>query len=71
VRLCLKVIPNAKQNRIVEAEGGCKVYLTAPPVEGKANVALIDFLSEHYQVKRSQVRIVRGEKSRQKVVEIK
>jgi len=70
MHLSLKVIPNAKQNKMVETEGGTKVYLTAPPVEGKANQALIEFLSEHYHVKRSRIKIVRGEKSRQKVIEI-
>lgn len=70
MRLNLKVIPNAKQNKIVEESGRIKVYLTAPPVEGKANKALIEFLSEHFKVKKNQIRIVRGEKSRDKVLEI-
>ncbi len=47
-----------------------KVHLTAPPVEGKANAALIECLAEHFGVKRRQVRIVLGQKSREKVVEI-
>jgi hypothetical protein len=70
MRLSIKVIPNAKQNKIVEESGRMKVYLTAPPVEGKANKALIEFLSEHFKVKKNQIRIVRGEKSRDKVLEI-
>jgi uncharacterized protein len=39
-------------------------------VEGAANEALCDVLAEHFDVKRSQVRIVQGAKSRMKVVEI-
>ena len=68
--LNVKVIPHAKQNKIMEEKSGLKVYLTAPPVEGKANAALIDFLSEYFQVKRRQIQIIKGEKSRNKVVEI-
>ena len=62
--LKFKIVPNAKRNEIK----GEKVYLTAPPVEGKANKALIEFLAEHFKIKKYQVSIVRGEKSRNKVV---
>jgi uncharacterized protein len=70
VRLNIKVIPNAKREKLVEETGRLKVYLTAPPVDGKANKALIAFLAEHYNVKKSAVKIVRGETGREKVVEI-
>ncbi len=66
----VKVIPNAKKNRVVESEGMFKVYVNAPAVEGKANKALIELLAEHFNVRKSAVRIVRGEKAREKVVEI-
>lgn len=68
MRLNIRVQPNAKQNKLIEEEGRLKVYLAAPPVEGKANRALIDFLVEHYKVKRSQVKIIKGLKSRDKCV---
>jgi uncharacterized protein (TIGR00251 family) len=70
MRLLLRVIPNAKQNKIVETAGRYKVYLTAPALAGRANAALIDFLAEYFNVKRRQVKIIRGEKSRDKWVEI-
>ena len=70
MRLNVKVIPNAKQNKLVEEPGRLKVYLTAPPVDGKANKALIAFLAEHFNVKKPAVRIVRGETGREKVVEV-
>jgi uncharacterized protein (TIGR00251 family) len=70
MRLNIKVIPNAKQNKLVEEPGRLKVYLTAPPVDGKANKALIAFLAEHFDVKKSAVRIIRGETGREKVVEV-
>jgi len=70
VRFSVKVIPRAKANKIVwEGESG-KVYLKAPPVEGKANAALIEFLAEHFGVKKRQVRIITGATSRRKIVEI-
>ncbi|MFA5183383.1 MAG: DUF167 domain-containing protein [Syntrophales bacterium] len=69
--LTVRVVPNAKKERLLAEGGIVKVYLNAPPVDGKANDALIEFLAEHYKVRRSAVRIVRGETSRTKVVEIK
>lgn len=66
----IKVIPNAKKNKVVESEGLFKVYVNAPAVDGKANKALIKVLSEYFDVRKSSVRIIRGEKSREKVVEV-
>lgn len=71
MKLNIRVIPNAKQNKIVKEENRLKVYLTAPPLQGKANKALIEFLAEHFQTQKSKIRIVRGERSREKVVEIR
>ena len=68
--LNVRVIPKAKHNKIVEEEGRLRVYLTAPPLEGKANKALIELLAEYYKVKKNQIVIVRGQKSRDKVLEI-
>jgi uncharacterized protein (TIGR00251 family) len=69
-KINVKVIPNAKRERLVEEPGRLKVYLTARAVEGKANAALIDFLAEHFGVKKSSISIVRGLTAREKVVEI-
>jgi len=66
----IRVIPNAKQNKIIKEADRLKICLTAPPVDGKANKALIKFLADHFGVKKSSVKIVRGQKSRDKVVEI-
>lgn len=70
VRLNIKVIPNAKQNRLVEEPGRLKVYLTVPAVEGRANEALIEFLAEHFKTKKNKISIVNGLKSREKVIEM-
>lgn len=66
----VKVIPNAKKNKVVESEGLFKVYVNAPAVDGKANKALIAVLSEYFNIRKGSIKIVRGEKSREKVVEI-
>ena len=66
----LKIIPNAKQPKIVPENDGYKVYIPAPAVDGKANACLIKFLAEHFKVRKSAVSLVRGETSRHKVVEI-
>ncbi len=47
-----------------------KVSLAAPPIEGKANKALIKFLADCFQVSANQVSIKRGAHSRYKLVEI-
>jgi len=67
----IKVMPNAKHNKLAEEPGRLKVYLTARAVEGKANAALIEFLSEHFGVRKSSISIIRGLTSREKVVEIR
>ena len=70
MKINIKVIPNAKHNKLVEEFGRLKVYLTAPAVEGKANEALIEFLAEHFKVKKNKISIIRGVKSREKIVEV-
>jgi len=66
----IRVIPKASRNSIKEEEGRLKVYLTSPAQDGKANAQLIELLSKHFKVKKYQVKIIRGEKSRDKQVEI-
>lgn len=66
----VKVVPNAKKELIKEENGVWKIYLAAPAVDGKANKALIEFLSGHYGVARSQIEIIKGLKSKFKTVRI-
>lgn len=62
----IKVIPNAGRDELK----GNRLYLTAPAVDGKANEALVEFLSDHYNVKKNQIKIIRGQNSRNKVIKI-
>ena len=66
----IKVITNAKKNRIKEGPGVTVVYITALPVKGRANKALIKYLSAHFRVRKSDIRIIRGKKSNRKTLEI-
>jgi hypothetical protein len=70
MRIEVKVVPNARAEKIVSGAEGLKVYLCAPAVDGKANARLIEFLADHCHVRKSAVTIVRGQTSRRKVVEI-
>lgn len=64
----VRVIPRARKNDVIEFAGGFKVYLTATPTEGKANKALLEVLARHLNLKKSQLTIIKGEKSRNKVI---
>ena len=71
VRLEVKVQPRSSRNQIVgEQNGALKVKLTAPPVDGEANAALIDFLSSCLKIPRKDINLVKGDTSRLKLVEI-
>jgi len=65
-------VPRASRDEVAGAgaDGVLRVRLTAPPVEGRANEALVRFLAEELGVPRRQVRLVSGESSRTKVVSI-
>jgi uncharacterized protein len=67
----IKVHPRAKKNALSGAVGGVlKLSLTAPPVDGKANEACVDFFANLLKVPRRSVTIVAGETSRSKVVRV-
>lgn len=67
----LKVIPNAPRNEVAGWLGAAlKVKLHAPALEGRANDALLEFLAEQLGVPRRDLTLLRGDKSRQKVVRI-
>ena len=69
--LRVHLVPNAKIDKVVGGHGGAiKIKLRAPAVEGKANAALITFLAERLKVPARQIVLVRGQKSRDKVIRI-
>lgn len=71
VAFAVRVVPRASRNEIVGVHGDAlKVRLTAPPVEGRANEALIAFLAQWLGVRKSQVEIVAGATSRRKMIRV-
>jgi uncharacterized protein len=71
VSFAVKVHPRAKKNAITgEVGDALKVALTAPPVDGKANAACIEFFAKLLNVPRSSVTIASGQGSRNKVIRV-
>jgi len=71
VTFAVRVVPRASKKEIVGVHGDAlKVRLTAPPVEGRANDALIAFLAQWLGVRKSQVEIVAGATSRRKMIRV-
>ncbi len=69
------IVVLAKENKVEKLEdlfsgNSYKVYVTVPPEKGKANKKMIELLSEYFKVSKSQIKIVKGEISRNKIVEI-
>jgi len=63
--------PRSSRNEIVGPyRDGIKVKVTAPPIEGKANEALIKFLAKEFKISASSVEIIKGHNSREKIVRI-
>lgn len=70
MKVVVTVKPGAKVQKIVTSDDGMVVYLHARAHDNEANVALVKALADYYGVSKSQVEILRGQKSHQKVVEI-
>ena len=69
--LKVRVNPRSSRNRITGWQDGVlSVKLTAPPVEGAANKAAIEFLADQLGIKKSQITLVSGRTSREKTFEI-
>jgi uncharacterized protein (TIGR00251 family) len=67
----VKVHPRAKKNAITGEVGlALKVSLTAPPIEGRANQACIDFFAKLLKVPRTSVTIASGQSSRSKTIRV-
>lgn len=71
VVLTLRISPNASKNEIIKSEDGIKVKITAQPIDGKANKALIEYLSKQFKIPKSLFEIIKGETSKDKTVLIK
>lgn len=71
ITFSVKVQPRARKNSITgEVGGALKLALTAPPVDGAANRACVEYFSKSLKVPRSSVTIASGERNRLKVVRV-
>jgi uncharacterized protein (TIGR00251 family) len=69
--LHLRVQPRARHDEILDIHGGrLRIRLNAPPVDDKANTALVAMLAESFGVPRQSVQLTQGEKSRSKTVRL-
>jgi uncharacterized protein (TIGR00251 family) len=69
-RIEVRVQPRASRDELVERDGRLIARVTAPPVDGRANAAVVKLVAKAHGVAPSRVRIVRGETARDKVLEI-
>ena len=71
VDIDILVQPRASRGRVAGVHGNeLKVAITAPPVEGRANRALVEFIAKSLKVAKSRVSVVRGQASRHKTVRV-
>jgi len=70
--LTVRVTPRARRTEVAEIleDGTIRIRVTAPPVEGRANAALIQFLADALGIRKSRIEIVAGEKGLDKIVSI-
>ena len=64
----IKISPNSKKNEIINEGDFTKIKITAQPIDGKANKALIEFLSRNFKIPKTSIKILKGETSKEKTV---
>lgn len=67
--LKIRIVANASKERIKKEEP-IKLYITSPPIDGKANKSIISFFSKKLKISKSKITIVKGEKSKEKILDI-
>lgn len=64
----IKISPNSKKNEIINEGDFTKIKITAQPIDGKANKALIEFLSKNFKIPKTSIKILKGETSKEKTI---
>ncbi len=64
----IKISPNSKKNEIIKSEAEVKIKITAQPIDGKANKALIEYLSKEFKIPKTSIQILKGETSKEKTI---
>ena len=70
MKIQVRVKANSKTEEVSQEGDNFIVTVKEPPKEGRANQAVIKLLAEHFEVPRSQIRILSGFKSKNKIVEL-
>lgn len=68
VIVSFKISPNAKKNEIIKENDIIKIKITAQPIDGKANKAVIEFLSKTFKIPKTSIEILKGETSKDKTI---
>ncbi len=72
MKISVKVKPGAKEKKIIKiSDTQFEIWVKEPPIQGRANFAVTRALAEYFGVSVSNIRIVAGRASRQKIIEIK
>jgi uncharacterized protein (TIGR00251 family) len=64
----IKISPNSKKNEIINEGEFSKVKITAQPIDGKANKALVEYLSKNFKIPKTSIKILKGETSKEKTI---
>lgn len=64
----LRISPNAKKNEIIKDGDIIKVKITALPIDGKANKALVEFFAKNFKIPKTSIEILKGETSKEKTI---
>ena len=71
MKITVKVIPNASKTEIITNDNSeWKIKVQTPPEDGKANKEVIKLLSKHFNISKNKIKIISGETSRLKIIEI-
>ena len=70
MKINVKVIASAKRNEVIKDESSLKVYVNKPAINNKANLAVIELLADYFKIRKNLVKIIKGEKSQNKIIEI-
>ncbi|MEK9154881.1 MAG: DUF167 domain-containing protein [Patescibacteria group bacterium] len=71
MRVFIKAKPNSKQNKVSKiSENIFEVFVKEPPVDNKANEAIIKSLADYFGIPKSNIKIISGASSKQKIIEV-
>ena len=67
----IKILPNSSRNEIIKTPEGVKIKITTQPIEGKANKAVVEFLSKEFRIPKTSIEIIKGNTSKEKTIQFK